>query len=129
MTLSALIENFDHQSQGREMHALIRELYPICRSITGNGVRQTLRILRKHIDLEMHEVPSGTDVYDWTIPKEWTIRDAYVKNSAGQRVIDFRQSSLHIVNYSEPISSNDSKIITTEITSHARAIEGASRLF
>lgn len=85
------------------MRALIEELYPICRSITGDGVRKTLAILRRYIPLEIHEVPTGTAVFDWTVPKEWNIRDAYVKNSKGERVIDFRKSNLHVVSYSRPI--------------------------
>lgn len=88
---------------GNAMHALMTELYPICRSITGEGLRQTLRILQKHIPLQLHEVPSGTKVFDWVIPKEWNIRDAYVKNSRGEKVIDFQQHNLHILNYSIPI--------------------------
>jgi aminopeptidase-like protein len=85
------------------MYGLISELYPICRSITGNGVRETLARLRRFIPLEVHEVPSGTKVFDWTVPPEWNVRDAYVKNSQGQRVIDFRKSNLHVLNYSVPI--------------------------
>jgi aminopeptidase-like protein len=88
---------------GKRMYHLIAELYPICRSITGNGVRETLRHLQAHIPLEIHEVPSGTPVFDWTVPQEWNIRDAYVKNSLGERVIDFRKSNLHVLNYATPI--------------------------
>lgn len=80
------------------------ELYPICRSITGNGVRETLRIIKKHIPLTIHEVPSGTRVFDWTIPKEWNIHDAYVKTSSGEKVIDFRKNNLHVLNYSVPVN-------------------------
>jgi aminopeptidase-like protein len=87
---------------GREMYELITELYPLCRSITGEGVRKTLSILRKHIPLDVHEVPTGTRVFDWTVPKEWNIRDAYVKNSQGERIIDFNRSNLHVVSYSTP---------------------------
>ncbi len=87
MTLSELLESLDRAALGAEMHALVRELYPICRSITGDGVRDTLRRLRGHIELKVEEVPSGTEVYDWNVPKEWNIRDAYVKNGAGDRVI------------------------------------------
>src|SRR5437762_3432535 len=76
---------------GQEIHALMRELYPICRSITGNGFRQTLARLKKELPLEVHEVPSSTHVFDWMIPKEWNIRDAYVKNATGERVIDFQK--------------------------------------
>lgn len=85
------------------MHELMAELYPICRSITGNGVRQTLAVLSRHIPLNIHEVPSGTPVFDWTVPKEWNIRDAYVKDAEGKRVIDFQQSNLHVVSYSHPV--------------------------
>ena len=86
------------------MYRLITELYPICRSITGNGVRETLQVLKKYISIEVHNVPSGTQVFDWTVPREWNIRDAYVKNSRGERVIDFRKSNLHVLNYSVPIN-------------------------
>jgi aminopeptidase-like protein len=88
---------------GQEMYALIAELYPICRSITGDGIRQTLRTLARHIPLQLHEVASGTPVFDWTVPKEWNIRDAYVKNAAGERVIDFQAHTLHVMSYSVPV--------------------------
>jgi aminopeptidase-like protein len=88
---------------GHEMHALAAELYPICRSITGRGVRQTLQILKRLIPLETHEVASGTPVFDWTVPKEWNIRDAYVQGPDGRRLIDFERSSLHVVSYSVPV--------------------------
>ena len=73
------------------MHRLVTELYPICRSITGNGLRENLRIVSRTIPLQMHEVPSDTRVLDWTVPKEWNIRDAWVKNSRGERVVDFQK--------------------------------------
>ena len=85
------------------MSRLIAELYPICRSITGDGLRETLRLLQRQIPLELREVPTGTQVFDWTVPKEWNIRDAYVKNASGDRVIDFQKSNLHVVNYSVPV--------------------------
>jgi len=88
---------------GRTMHGFVAELYPLCRSITGNGLRETLRLIRRHIPLDIHEVATGTQVFDWTVPNEWNIRDAYVKNAAGEKVIDFTQSSLHVVNYSVPV--------------------------
>ncbi len=88
---------------GQEMHDLMAELYPICRSITGDGMRQSLAILARHIPLQLVEVPSGTAVFDWTVPKEWNIRDAYVKNAAGEKIIDFQQHTLHVLNYSVPI--------------------------
>jgi aminopeptidase-like protein len=88
---------------GRELHALVAELYPICRSITGDGLRETLRHLQRFVSLTMHEIPTGTRVFDWTVPPEWNIRDAYVKNSRGERVIDFQESNLHVVSYSAPV--------------------------
>ena len=91
------------QDIGAEMHALIADLYPICRSITGDGFRETLRRLESLIPLTAHEVPSGTKVLDWTVPLEWNIRDAYVKNARGERVVDFRRSNLHVLNYSTPV--------------------------
>lgn len=82
---------------------LIKELYPICRSITGEGVRETLRIIQKRVPLEIQEVPSGTKVFDWTVPLEWNIADAYVMNRAGKRVIDFQSHNLHLMSYSVPV--------------------------
>jgi aminopeptidase-like protein len=93
----------DPDALGQEMLALIAELYPICRSITGNGLRETLHRLQQFIPLKIQEVPTGTRVFDWTVPLEWNIRDAYVKNSRGERVIDFRKSNLHVLNYSVPV--------------------------
>jgi len=89
---------------GDEIYGLIEKLYPICRSITGDGVRETLEIMREHIPLDIREVPSGTQVFDWVVPKEWNIRDAYVKNSRGKRIIDFQGHNLHVVSYSAPIN-------------------------
>jgi aminopeptidase-like protein len=91
------------EKSGIEMHQLISELFPFCRSITGNGVRHTLRRIQQEIPLHVHEVPSGTKVFDWTVPREWNVQDAYVRNSAGEKVIDFQRSNLHILHYSTPI--------------------------
>lgn len=89
---------------GEAMHELVRRLYPLCRSITGDGVRRTLEIVAEHLPLEVHEVPTGTQVLDWTVPQEWNIRDAYVADASGKRVIDFQESNLHVVGYSVPVS-------------------------
>jgi len=89
-------------ASGRELHALASELYPICRSITGDGVRQTLARLQEVIPLQVVEVPTGTQVFDWVVPKEWNIRRAYIKNSRGETIVDFSQHSLHVVSYSIP---------------------------
>lgn len=104
MRLTELTELLGTPDVGAELMGLIERLYPICRSITGDGVRQTLSILGEHLPLNRREVPSGTQVLDWVVPREWNIRDAYVKNAAGERVIDFRKSNLHVVGYSVPVS-------------------------
>lgn len=87
------------------MNALIARLFPICRSITGPGVRETLKILSEIHPIRVSEIPSGTPIFDWVVPKEWSIRDAYVKNARGQRIIDFHQHNLHLLNYSIPVKS------------------------
>jgi aminopeptidase-like protein len=91
------------------MHGLIEELYPICRSITGDGVRRTLERIGAAIPLRVEEVPSGTEVFDWTVPREWNIRDAYVKDLTGERVIDFKRSNLHVLGYSVPVAKRVSR--------------------
>lgn len=87
---------------GESMQTFMRELFPICRSITGNGVRETLAAVGRRIPLELREVPSGTRVLDWTVPDEWNISDAYIAKD-GDRLVDFRESNLHVVSYSEPV--------------------------
>jgi aminopeptidase-like protein len=102
-TLKTLLSHFNRDREGLAAYAIIEALYPICRSITGDGVRQSLRLLQRTIPLNVHEVPSGKQVFDWAIPNEWNIRDAYIKNSAGERVVDFRKNNLHLLNYSVPV--------------------------
>ena len=100
---------------GDQIYALAAEIFPICRSITGDGVRRTLGLLARHLPLEVHEVPSGTQVFDWSIPPEWTIRDAYIKNAEGDRIVDFRDSNLHVLNYSRPVHA---KLPLEELKKH-----------
>lgn len=88
---------------GQPIHAFVADLYPLCRSLTGDGVRETLRRIGKQIPLQVREVPTGTQVLDWTVPREWNIRDAYVKDASGRRAIDFRASNLHVASYSAPV--------------------------
>jgi aminopeptidase-like protein len=97
------IKSEDLHGVGEDMYRMMVELYPICRSITGNGYRQTMRRIQEIIPISIQEVPSGTEVFDWTIPKEWNIRDAYVKGPSGKKVIDFQQHNLHIMQYSVPV--------------------------
>ena len=108
-------ERLNPNEVSQKMYQLISEMYPICRSITGNGFRETLHWIKKHIELTQHEVPTGTQVFDWTVPKEWNIKDAYVKNSNGERIIDFKKSNLHVVNYSVPVKQ---KMHLKELTKH-----------
>jgi len=102
-------------ADGGEMHKFIAALYPICRSITGNGVRTTLEQIKRYIPLTVHEVPSGTRVFDWTVPKEWNITDAYIKNADGKKIVDFHRCNLHVVNYSVPVKK---KLSLAELQSH-----------
>jgi aminopeptidase-like protein len=106
MSISNLLTGISMDAAGREMYDFIAELYPICRSITGNGLRETLGRVGRRIPLQVSEVPSGTQVFDWTVPREWNIRDAYVKDANGRRVIDFRRSNLHVVSYSAPVKAS-----------------------
>jgi aminopeptidase-like protein len=105
----------DHEDIGESAYRLVRQLYPICRSITGNGVRETLRIIGSQIRLNLCEVATGTRVFDWVVPKEWNVQDAYVADSEGFRVIDFRLSNLHVVNYSVPVKA---KLKRAELLPH-----------
>jgi aminopeptidase-like protein len=88
---------------GEVIYGLACRIYPICRSITGPGVRETLAALGRHVPLEVREVPTGTAVFDWTIPPEWTIRDAFIRGTAGDKVVDFANNNLHVVSYSTPV--------------------------
>ena len=107
------------QQAGEFMYRLAERLYPICRSITGNGVRETLSILNEFIPVTITEVPTGTKVLDWEIPDEWNIRDAWVKNENGQKIIDFKKLNLHALNYSVPV---DKRITLNELKKHLYTI-------
>ena len=103
----------------QQIDSLLRELYPICRSITGDGVRESLQILQKLIPLQIREVPSGTQVFDWTVPMEWNIRDAWIKDTRGERLVDFRESNLHVVNYSVAVNE---RLRRDELLKHLHTI-------
>jgi len=94
----------DFATAGERIYALANELYPICRSITGNGVRTSLGVMRQHVEIAVQEVPTGTQVFDWIIPKEWNIRAAHIKDASGKVIVDFADSSLHVQSYSVPIA-------------------------
>lgn len=115
MKITYLKQKLNSNEVSHQMYQLISELYPICRSITGNGFRETLHWISKHIELTKHEVPSGTQVFDWTVPREWNIKDAYINNSQGERIIDFQKSNLHVVNYSVPVHQ---KMLLEELKKH-----------
>jgi len=100
---SALRRELASETIGDEIFSLAARIYPICRSITGDGVRETLAHLGAHVDLTAHEVPTGTQVFDWTIPREWNIKDACIKDSTGRRLVDFAASNLHVMSYSVPV--------------------------
>jgi aminopeptidase-like protein len=100
---------------GEDMLRFIADLYPICRSITGDGVRQTLEKVRERIPLAIHEVPTGTQVFDWTVPREWNVREAWIKDPQGEKVVDFRRLNLHLLNYSAPVHK---KVSLAELKEH-----------
>lgn len=102
-------------STGGKMYDLAAEMFPICRSITGNGVRQSLDIIKKHIPIDINEVPTGRRVFDWEVPKEWNIKNAYIKNSQGEEIISFKNSNLHVLNYSVPVHRH---VSLDELRSH-----------
>lgn len=101
---------------GLQMHELCRRVFPICRSLTGDGVRQTLDILREYLPgLQTFEVPSGEKCFDWEVPPEWNIRDAFIIAPSGEKVVDFQKSNLHVVGYSVPVNR---KINLDELQNH-----------
>jgi aminopeptidase-like protein len=112
-------DDIDLAEVGRQMFACVEDLYPLCRSITGDGLRETLDRLGRLVPLERHEVASGTPVFDWTVPDEWNIRDAWIENASGERVVDFRDSNLHVVNYSTPVRT---RLPLAQLRTHLHAL-------
>ena len=104
----------------KEIDSYLKRLFPINRSITGEGNRETLKILQEIIPLKILEYPSGQKVYDWTIPKEWNIKDAWIKDSNGDKIIDFKENNLHVVSYSTPVNK---KMKFKELKGHLHYLE------
>ena len=102
-SLQQAIAQSRRRNIGAELYDFAASLFPICRSITGSGLRQTLQAIGARIPLQIYEVPTGSSVFDWVVPKEWNIRDAYIADEHGRRLVDFRDCNLHVVNYSTPI--------------------------
>lgn len=115
MSLLKQFDQLDSAEIGNKLHAFASNLYPICRSITGEGVRRTLAIIQNRIPLQMSEVPTGTQVFDWNVPKEWNIRDAYIADASGSRIVDFQKCNLHVMSYSVPVRR---KISLSELRTH-----------
>jgi aminopeptidase-like protein len=105
VVLRKAVDQASSAALGQELHSFAARLYPICRSITGEGIRKTLDLIGERIPLRVSNVPSGTRVFDWTVPKEWNVRHAFIQDSQGRRVVDFQKSNLHVLNYSTPIQA------------------------
>ena len=117
-----LLREFDQKNLaevGASLHAFATELYPVCRSITGDGIRRTLAMIGERIPLHIVETPTGTPVFDWTVPKEWNIRGAYIQGPAGNRIVDFQDHNLHVLNYSAPV---DGTVPLSELKTHLHTL-------
>lgn len=108
------------QTAGMDMYALAQKLFPVGRSLTGNGVRETLRMLQERIPLTVHEVPTGTQAFDWTVPKEWNIKEAYITDPNGNRIAEYAVNNLHVVGYSVPVDKN---MTLAELQEHLHSLE------
>jgi aminopeptidase-like protein len=104
---------------GEHIHALASRIFPICRSLTGDGVRETLSIINDYLPLKIYSIPTGTQIYDWQAPKEWLIRDAFILDGAGNRIVDFKHNNLHVVNFSVPIRT---QLPLSELKKHIHTV-------
>lgn len=115
----------DKENIGQDMYNLAGRLFPICRSLSGKGVRQTLDILKEYVEeagisMQIHNVPTGTQVFDWTVPKEWVINEAYIEDENGNHIIDFKENNLHVMGYSTPV---DEWVELDELLEHIETLE------
>lgn len=106
---------------GQQLHRFAADLFPYCRSITGEGIRRTLALIGNRIPLQTVDVPTGTQVFDWTVPKEWNIQDAFIRRPGGERVVDFQKCNLHVLNYSTPLHATMS---LSELKPHMFTLPG-----
>jgi len=123
--LRALLDGLDPAALGAELHAGVRELYPLCRSITGDGLRDSLRLLQRRAPLVLHEVASGTKVFDWVVPREWNMRGARLLGPSGEVIVDAARLNLHVLNYSVPFRG---KVSLKELQAHLHSIPEAPDL-
>lgn len=108
-----------HSSCGNALYELASRLFPICRSLTGEGVRETLSIISEHLPLKVHTIPTGTQLFDWQAPHEWSIREAYIVDATGRHIVDFAQHNLHVVNFSLPVHT---KLTLGELKEHIHTL-------
>ena len=120
MVLQPVLTDSELADIGQKLYEFTEKMYPVCRSITGQGVRDTLEMIREKVPIEIHQVPTGTRVYDWKVPREWNIKDAYIKNSKGKKIIDFKENNLHVVSYSVPV---DKTMSLSELKKYLHALE------
>jgi aminopeptidase-like protein len=116
-----LTEALDTGRAGAEIYDLARRLFPLPRSLTGSGVRETLRLVSEFVPLEVTEVPTGTPIFDWTVPREWNVRDAWIADASGRRIVDWRVSNLHVLGYSRPVRET---LTGAELDSHLHSLPG-----
>ncbi len=119
ITAREALARLDRAAAGAAMHDFVARAFPILRSITGDGVRRTLAMAREIAPLEVHEVPSGTPVFDWTVPPEWNLREAWIAGPDGRRVVDFADHNLHLMSYSVPVRARMSR---AELDEHLHSL-------
>jgi aminopeptidase-like protein len=117
-----VLEKWDGATEGGALYQIVSDLFPTCRSITGEGVRQSLRYLQQFAPMGIREVPTGAQVFDWVVPKEWNIRDAWIKNEKGEKIVDFQKCNLHVLNYSIPVRR---KVGLAELQEHLFSLPDA----